>query len=119
MSQERESRRRSPRRNVTESVLVVDTMTEQAIGRLGNVSESGMLLVAHAPLVEDALYQLRFHLRNEHGREVAIDAGSHLLWYSQANTPGQAFAGLRFLTLDTAAREVLRQWVEAGGEHTH
>ena len=42
--------RRAQRRNVHESVVVIDTMIEQAIGRVGNISESGMLLVASAPL---------------------------------------------------------------------
>ena len=37
----RESRR-ADRRNVHESIAVLDTMTEQVIGRLGNISESGM-----------------------------------------------------------------------------
>ena len=47
--------RRAPRRHVTESIPVIDTMTDEIIGQLGNLSESGMLLIASAPLVEDAL----------------------------------------------------------------
>ena len=42
--------------------LVTDTMTERVVGRIGNLSETGMLLIASAPLVEDALYQFRFLL---------------------------------------------------------
>ena len=34
--------RRTQRRNVHEPVMVVDTMSEQIIGRLGNNSDSGM-----------------------------------------------------------------------------
>ena len=103
--------RRAQRRNVHEPVMVVDTMSEQTIGRLGNLSESGMLLVANAPLVEDALYQLRFDLSDHTGRVVAIDVGAHLLWVGNANTPGQSWAGLRFLTIEESQLAVLRQWI--------
>jgi c-di-GMP-binding flagellar brake protein YcgR len=103
--------RRTQRRNVHEPVMVVDTMSEQIIGRLGNLSESGMLLVANAPLVEDALYQLRFEIADFSGRTVAIDVGAHLIWVGSANTPGQSWAGLRFLTIDEGQLSALRQWI--------
>jgi c-di-GMP-binding flagellar brake protein YcgR len=103
--------RRNQRRNVHEPVMVVDTMSEQIIGRLGNLSESGMLLVANAPLVEDALYQLRFEIADPSGRAVAIDVGAHLIWVGSANTPGQSWAGLRFLTIDEGQLSALRQWI--------
>ena len=103
--------RRTRRRNVHEPVMVVDTMSEQIIGRLGNVSESGMLLVANARLIEDALYQLRFEIPDHTGRMVAIDVGAHLIWVGSANTPGQSWAGLRFLTIGESQLEVLRPWV--------
>lgn len=107
--------RRARRRNVPEPVAVMDTLAEQLIGRLGNVSESGMLLLASAPVVEDAIYQLRFHLRVAGGREVPIEVGAHVLWMADANTPGQGFAGLRFLTIEPAQLDALRAWVNAPG----
>jgi hypothetical protein len=96
---------------VHESVSVSDTMTEQAIGGVGNISEAGMLLVANAPLCEDALYQLRFEIIDRTGRVVSIDAGAHLIWIGSANTPGQSWAGLRFLTLEESQLAVLRHWI--------
>ena len=107
--------RRARRRNVPEPVAVMDTFTDQLVGRLGNVSESGLLLLASAPVVEDAIYQLRFHLRLGGGHEVPIDVGAHVLWMAEANTPGQGFAGLRFLTIEPASLETLRAWVNAPG----
>ncbi|KAF1722970.1 PilZ domain-containing protein [Pseudoxanthomonas wuyuanensis] len=110
--------RRARRRSVPEPVAVLDTMTEQIIGRLGNVSESGMLLVASSPVVDDGLYQLRFHIHDSRGREIPIEVGAHVLWSAQANTPGQSFAGLRFLTIDPAPLAALREWVNAPGAST-
>ncbi|MBO9717167.1 MAG: PilZ domain-containing protein [Pseudoxanthomonas sp.] len=107
--------RRAPRRHVTESVLVIDTMTDEVIGQLGNLSESGMLLIASAPLVEDALYQLRFHLSGR-GPSSPIGVGVHLLWAVPANTPGQSWCGFRFLTISDEQRAAVRDWVGAGEE---
>ncbi len=104
--------RRAPRRQVADSVPVVDVMTEEVIGHLGNLSESGMLLLANSPLLEDALYQFRFHLGARSSTPVMV--GAHLLWSGAANTPGQAWCGFRFLTISEAQREHVRAWVQDG-----
>ncbi len=107
--------RRAPRRNVQEPVPVTDTMTDQSLGRLGNLSETGMLLISDAALREDALYQLRFQIRDAQGRAQGepVDVGAQVLWCGQANTPGQTWAGLRFLTISEPHRLQLRAWVAA------
>ena len=43
--------RRARRRKASDTILVVDAMTERVVGRIGNLSETGMLLMAGAPLV--------------------------------------------------------------------
>ena len=103
--------RRAPRRHGTEVVPVIDTMTDEVVGQLGNLSESGMLLIASAPLLEDALYQLRFHLP---GRGQPLNVGVHLLWSVQAHTPGQSWCGFRFLTISEDQRALVREWVQLG-----
>ena len=107
--------RRAPRRHVTESVPVIDAMTDEVIGQLGNLSESGMLLIASTALVEDALYPLRFHLAGR-GSAAPIGIGVHLLWAVPANTPGQSWCGFRFLTISEEHRGHIREWVRAGEE---
>lgn len=105
--------RRMPRRVVTGLIEVVDVMTEEPIGHLGNLSVGGMLLIARVPLVEDALYQLRFSLPGNEGQ--AIEVGAHLLWRDDASAPGQSWAGLRFLGLAPQVTRSLREWVGHGG----
>ncbi|WP_045769791.1 PilZ domain-containing protein [Xanthomonas albilineans] len=102
--------RRSPRRPVPDMVPVLDMMEEVVIGRLGNVSEHGMLLLASAHLHDDALYQLRFTMPQT-DRQVQIDVGAHLLWSEASHAPGHAWAGFCFLTISAAHRDLLRQWV--------
>ena len=45
--------RRSRRRQLAETVQVTDSMTEMVVGHIGNVSETGMLVMSSAPLVVD------------------------------------------------------------------
>ena len=105
--------RRAQRRDAHEAISVVDAMTEKTVGRVGNVSESGMLLVLNAALKEDALYQLRFDLIDAAGRATPVEVGAHLLWIGSAHTPGQSWAGLRFLTIGDAHAAALRGWIES------
>ena len=84
--------RRAERRSVNEAVVVIDTMTEQVMGRLGNLSETGLLLGASVPLLDNALYQLRVELPDRNGRRIPIEVGAHLIWVGSANTPGRAAA---------------------------
>lgn len=107
--------RRARRREVDGTVPVIDAMLDARIGRLGNVSESGLLLIAHAVLHDDALYQLRFELRGPDGAPFVVEAGTHLLWTSDAHAPGQTWAGLRFITVPEAQMRALRRWLDAPG----
>ncbi|MGH8084355.1 MAG: PilZ domain-containing protein [Lysobacter sp.] len=107
--------RRKPRRRVPDTVSVVDSMTGQVVGRLGNISETGMLLIASTPLVDDGLYQLRFELADHGGRPLAVEIGGHVLWHDDASAPGQSWCGLRFINLPEAQRRALRDWLELPG----
>lgn len=105
--------RRAQRLSVREALPVIDAMEERVVGRLGNVSETGMLLVATAALREQALYQLQFTLSRD-GRPLGlVDVGAQVLWQNTANTPGHTWAGLRFLTISEAHLALLRDWIEA------
>lgn len=104
--------RRARRREVTEQIPVTDVMAEAVIGRLGNVSETGMLMIASVPMNDDALFQFRFAIPGPGGQPVPLDVGAHLLWHEESNAPGQYWTGFRFLTLSREHRELLKAWVE-------
>lgn len=107
--------RRARRRKAPGTILVVDAMTERVVGRVGNLSESGMLLMAGAPLVDDALYQFSFSLPLADEGEATVEIGAHLLWQDQASAPGQAWAGFRFIGVNAAQARPLRAWIDAPG----
>lgn len=107
--------RRARRRKVSDTILVTDVMTDSVVGRIGNLSETGMLLAGNAPLQEDALYQLRFHLHDGQGREIPIEVGAHILWIDHASAAGQSWIGLRFIAVPDDHATQLRHWIDAPG----
>lgn len=107
--------RRARRRKVSDTILVTDTMTDSIVGRISNLSETGMLLIANAPLVEDGLYQFRFHLQAAHGHEAEFEVGAHMLWQDRASAPGQSWTGFRFIAVPPDQAERLRSWIDAPG----
>ena len=109
--------RRARRRKVSDTILVTDVMTDSTVGRISNLSETGMLLISSTPMVEDALYQLRFHLHDARGRESVFEVGAHLLWTDLASAPGQSWTGLRFISVPPDQAERLRHWIDAPGGH--
>jgi hypothetical protein len=104
--------RRAKRRRAAEPIAIEDTMTEQVIGKIGNLSETGMLALADLPLTEDALYQVRFRLPDGQGGSRAIEVGAHQLWSEPANVAGHFWVGFRFIATSSADAEHLRNWVE-------
>ena len=105
--------RRKPRRNLDRVVEIMDVMTESMVGRVGNLSENGMLIQAAQTLVEDALYQFRFALIDRDGSRHSFEIGVHHLWSEPAATPGQSWIGLRFIDISADDTLRLREWVEA------
>lgn len=108
--------RRKPRRNPAEPILVIDAMTGASIGRVGNLSESGLLLIATEPMVDDALYQLQFRLPGADGAASSYEVGAHVLWRDEDGTPGMAWTGFRFIAVPEAQAERLRAWIAADAQ---
>jgi len=52
--------RRNKRKRADVVIQVTNAITGEILGRIGNLSADGMMLVANRPLREDALYQFRF-----------------------------------------------------------
>lgn len=107
--------RRAKRRQVPQVVEVVDTMTEQVVGRIGNISETGMLLVTSEPGCDDALFQLEFRLPGPDDAEWTIGIGVHQLWSDLARSPSVYWTGYRFIDIGSEASERLRRWIAQPG----
>ncbi|CAN5179755.1 PilZ domain-containing protein [soil metagenome] len=107
--------RRATRRKADQGIEVLDTMTEKVVGHMSDLSETGMLLIAHQRMASDALYQLRFRLVGPRGGgEHAVEVGAHELWSDDAAAPGQIWTGFRFIDISAQDLVFVRNWVAAG-----
>lgn len=105
--------RRKHRRNPDRTVEVQDVMTEAIVGRIGNLSETGILIQADKPLADDALYQLRFTLHDNHGKRHSYEIGAHHLWSEQGGPSDVIWVGFRFIDISPDDATHLREWVYA------
>ncbi len=109
--------RRAARRKADNGIEVLDTMTEKVVGHISDLSETGMLLIAHQAMTSDALYQLRFRLPDPRGGTPhAVEVGAHELWSDPAAAPGQIWTGFRFIDMSAPDLLFVRSWVAAGAD---
>ncbi len=107
--------RRSRRKFVDGVVQVTNAMTGVVMGRVGNLSIDGMMMIANTPIRDDALFQVVFHLPDEQGRPTPLEVGMHEQWTEPANAPGQYWAGFRIIDIAPREFELLKSWVN--GKH--
>jgi hypothetical protein len=109
--------RRSKRKSADGIIQVVNAMTGDVMGRIGNLSIDGVMLIANTAMREDALFQVVFHLPDDQGRPVALELGVHEQWSEPASVPGQYWAGFRIIDIAPRDFEVLKAWVGADATH--
>jgi hypothetical protein len=104
--------RRAPRKRPEYNVAVINTITGQPLGHLGNMSSNGMLLIGqHAPRNE-AVYQVSLNLPRHDGTMPTIEIGIQEQWHEPAATPGQIWAGYRIIAIGAADASQLELWLQ-------
>ncbi len=104
-------KRRLPRKRPDVPLQVTDMMTGEVVGRIGNLSLDGMMLIAQSRIDDDALYQFSFHLPDAHGRLHPVEVGVHEQWSDLGSARGQAWIGFRFIDISPDDDKVLRNWL--------
>jgi hypothetical protein len=106
--------RRARRKRISEPVEVTDMLSGMSLGRIGNLSRDGLMLIGRRKLGDGALYQVRFQLPDPQDGPCVIEAGLHEMWSEPAAVPGQYWAGLRIVSLSDADAEALNAWLGEG-----
>lgn len=107
-----DERRSAPRKPTAAPIEVVDSISGENIGRIGNLSRNGMMLICHRPLRDDALYQVRFRLSDRRGTQTEIETGVHTMWTEQAAINGYQWSGLRIISISGTAAASLDKWLD-------
>ena len=103
--------RRAPRKSVDTGVVAIDTVAEQPLGTLCNVSATGLLLIGHREPRSEGIYQVRINLPNGGGH---VELGLQEQWHDPAASPGQYWAGYRIIAMGNSHGELLERWLRQG-----
>jgi hypothetical protein len=104
-------RRRMPRKRADITVTVTDSIIEQPIGLLGNLSSAGMMLICPQPPCSEAIYQVSMTLPDGNNKSLSIDVGVQEQWHVPAASPGQTWAGYRIIAISDADHAALDAWL--------
>ncbi len=108
MVEHRQSVRKPPDRPIE----VLDVITGRPIGRVGNLSVDGMLLISQRALPANALFQLSFSLPSADGAgSRPLEIGVNEQWGERASAPGQFWTGFHIIDISREDQERLTAWV--------
>lgn len=110
------SPRRSVRKRTREAILVTNAMTGTTLGRVGNLSVDGMMLITSSPIGEGCLYQVQMLLRDQHGEQRRLEIGIQCLWSDAARTERTFWAGCRIVDIAPGEQQILDAWVERAAD---
>lgn len=106
------SQRRSVRKSVSESLQIIDVMTGAALGRVGNLSAEGLMLISSHEMPDHHVYQVVFPLPNSGAAAAPLEVGIQCLWSEAASSEHSWWAGCQIVSISPADREALDNWVE-------
>src|SRR5579859_7979159 len=94
-------------------IPVLNPETLEAIGWLGNISLSGLMIRSSESFAYRRLHEVRFELGL--GELIAIDAGIQLIW-SKSAPDAEVSSGFAIRRIAAPTRARLRAWIE---QHRH
>jgi len=111
------SERRSMRKQVSEALAVTDCMGGGSLGRIGNLSAEGLMLISPRPVYERHVYQIRFPLPGVGASAPQLEAGIQCLWAEAASGDGAHWAGCQIVSISPEHQDLLEAWLESINGH--
>lgn len=106
--------RAAARKTLSTLVQVFDTVTGERIGHIGNISESGLMIIGPGQMGEENLYQINFTLpEGDDGPSATFHLGAQCLWCSEAESTGTYWAGFEIIDITDEDSEILSNIVVA------
>lgn len=110
------NRRNAERKRASPAATATDVISGQAMGHVGNISSTGMLLIGAKTPRSEALYQVCVTLRaaSQSGAPATtITAGIQEQWHDPAAS-GQIWSGYRIVAINEDDVALLHQWLAEG-----
>jgi hypothetical protein len=90
--------RRIERHQLPYFLKVFNRHTDQPMGYLGNVSETGLMLISQLPLLVGPVFALQIKVPENDGSVKLIDLDAHCLWSREDATPGNYDSGFKLVS---------------------
>ena len=86
------------------------------MGRIGNLSVDGMMLITSHGVADGCLYQVQFQLRDEQQQAHRMEVGIQCLWSEAASTEHSYWIGCKIIDISDEQQQLLDAWVERATE---
>ena len=103
-------KRRHERVQITSPLQVIDTISDEVLGLVVNLSLEGLMLLGEKLVVDGAVYQIKMPLAGEGSPE--LSAGIECLWSSEADSETKNWSGYRIIDIDDDNRSLLTKVIE-------
>jgi len=102
--------RRISKRVVASSanISIHDKIADKSMGTIGNLSETGFMLVTGNQIEIDSVFQLELE-DNSSGQKIQI--GAVCLWNSETSTQQMFWSGFHIIDISSEAEEILKEIV--------
>jgi len=111
-----QDQRSSPRKRVNEKIELRDIHTDQLLGNLVNISDSGFMLLADQSLSTNQLFQLRMLFPTPIENLEYIELGAECLWRQDAPGTNHCWAGFHIIDISDQATRLIEtlisDWTE-------
>jgi hypothetical protein len=104
--------RRNVRKRATQAVMVSNAISGDSLGRIGNLSIDGMMLIGNREFFEEHYYQIQFSLSSSRLAPQKVEIGLQCLWAEQARAGRSYWGGFKLIDASEHDLEVMRQWID-------
>lgn len=108
--------RREKRHTITQTIIAFDTMTNQELGSLANLTSDGMMLVSKQEIEANRIYQVSLQLPFSIDGTECIDIVVDCLWSKRADSQELFWAGCAIIDADEQAAGAIDTLIESYSE---
>lgn len=105
------STQRAERKLSPEVIIVINALSGESLGRIGNMSDGGAMIITSQPILEGSVIQIQCLLRDSSGVPHRLEAGIQCLWNAKAQSDRGYWNGCRFVAMGEAEEQLLSNWL--------
>jgi hypothetical protein len=106
-------KQRAKRKLSPEVIIVINALSGASLGRIGNLSDGGAMIITNQPIPEGSVIQIQFMLHDTAGCPRRIEAGIQCLWSAPAQSERGYWNGCQFVAMGEVEEQLISHWIAA------